>query len=141
MFDAPEMSPCEIANEYEHEAALSRAAHAAQARQQAITRRATASLVERQAIRNAIANNRAARTQAVSMVEVDGGDEATEPGAEADKGKAITRKEASQGRAEWVFMKALGVLIVVVLLYAFFCWINWPEMSYIRKRRREVLGL
>ncbi|GIZ45649.1 hypothetical protein CKM354_000880600 [Cercospora kikuchii] len=38
-------------------------------------------------------------------------------------------------------VQALFVLIVLVLFYACFCWFHWPEMSYIRDRRRQVLGL
>ncbi|KAM3417110.1 hypothetical protein BST61_g8686 [Cercospora zeina] len=37
--------------------------------------------------------------------------------------------------------QALLVFVALMLFYASFCYFHWPEMSYIRQRRQQVLGL
>lgn len=100
------------------------------------------SVVERQAPHNTTVDNHRARLQA-SELEVEAGREQLAEMERARTQLTARMKTLEGGLAEDHFrtdaLLLFLVVVVVLLMYACFCWANWPEMSYIRRRREEVL--
>ncbi|PPJ51261.1 hypothetical protein CBER1_08165 [Cercospora berteroae] len=100
----------------------------------------------RQALHNATDRNLRARLRLYEMADDVEGGETWSAKLRGQCRKIDARLELLEDHIAGIRMgerrvQALFVLMMVVLFYACFCWFHWPEMSYIRDRRRQVLGL
>lgn len=61
---------------------------------------------------------------------------------EADSIKAVADSATEEGEAfrRFVFT-AVSFVVLIVVAYSYWCWYNGPEMQYVLRRRREVLGI
>lgn len=109
-----------------------------------------ATSIEQRGVRNATANNHRARL-AVSEMQVEADREwHAKLLVEMERSQAQMRartarlEEVAQGGWRPISLLLVAMLsfaVLLLLMYAYFCWLHWPEMSYIRKRRQQVLGM
>lgn len=61
---------------------------------------------------------------------------------EVQKARDSAKVVAQEQDARWRFVVLVVSLLVVVSVgYAYWCWCEGPEMQYVLRRRREVLGI
>lgn len=61
---------------------------------------------------------------------------------ERDRLRAVADTETESGEALRIFvLMALSLAVLLVVVYSYWCWYNGPEMQYVLRRRREVLGV
>lgn len=109
-----------------------------------------ATSIEGRGVRNATANNHRARLAASEMqVEADRKWHA-ELLIEMERSQAQMRARTARleelAKGGWrpislLLVAVLSFAVLLLLMYAYFCWLHWPEMSYIRRRRQQVLGM
>lgn len=109
-----------------------------------------ATSIEGRGVRIATANNHRARLAASEMqVEADRKWHA-ELLIEMERSQAQMRARTARleelAKGGWrpislLLVAVLSFAVLLLLMYAYFCWLHWPEMSYIRRRRQQVLGM